>query len=335
MAVRFDSSLEKKLHDRIGLDPIQGEEAQELWEFYAVARTHLKRHYYPWVQATCPYFTDHGSAHIRSVGNTVALLLQEPSETLDPFELFILLMSVLWHDVGMVLGRTNHAEKAFQVEEKLRSIIFFHPKVGHLVESIVKAHTGTDTLGSLPHEDNCMGLSMQHVVKTRALAALLRFADEISETCARVEPGLLPRVPKKNLIFWHYALSVVSSMPELKRRRVVIEVVVDHDLATTRFECAGFGTKPTCADCSSSPEVLLNRYILCRLEKVVNEQLYCCPAFSNYVRIQEVEARLALREGTKRIPASVVQMSWHGLPYPNTTIAKGFFDGHPYWQDLH
>ncbi len=56
-----------------------------------------------------PGGNDHGPGHILRVLTYLDQLLgSEPLRHLDVYELFIAMMSILYHDVGILRGRANH-----------------------------------------------------------------------------------------------------------------------------------------------------------------------------------------------------------------------------------
>jgi len=69
---------------------------------YVAVEDYLKTEYYPWIQANCPFFTDHGEPHIESVEEAIRLLLRrqlDPKDlSLSPIDLFLLLSAAIWHD---------------------------------------------------------------------------------------------------------------------------------------------------------------------------------------------------------------------------------------------
>src|SRR6185436_10614144 len=105
-------SIEEELRSRAR----PGSDAEDFHARFINMKTYLTSNYYPWIQANCPFFTDHGELHIHSVIQTASQLLapllanREKSELTD-LDLFLILASILWHDVGNVYGRSGHAKR--------------------------------------------------------------------------------------------------------------------------------------------------------------------------------------------------------------------------------
>ncbi len=55
----------------------EAEDANELWHNYNVMKSFVDDNYNGFIQANCPYYTDHGELHINSVIHSVDLLLKD------------------------------------------------------------------------------------------------------------------------------------------------------------------------------------------------------------------------------------------------------------------
>jgi hypothetical protein len=326
-------SLERELERRAGKD----ETAGNLWHRYELMRDHLETEYYRWVQASCPYFTDHGKYHIQSVVQTASYFLRQSfrrgaKSDLSAMDLFLILGAIIWHDVGMVYVRSNHAERVLKMMESIRTLGFPCPTVQRLVNEIVRAHSGSAGLMLPKPEEDCAISTTTFRVYPRALAAVLRFADEVSENRSRISLELLPAVPVEQQIFWQYARSIVGAMPEPERERIVVTMELDSEAVLTRYPCDAF---PDRVD--GSGEISLLEYVLCRLEKMNNERIYCGTSLARYVSMREIEARLTLVRGAERIPRYddlTILIGDCGLDhasYPAMALFESFFDRHPDW----
>lgn len=196
-------TLEDELGARAGKDP----DAEAFWNRYSSMKDYLATQYYPWIQATCPFFTDHGELHINSVIRAASLLLEphlgsRRRSQLSSLDIFLLLASILWHDVGNALGRVRHAERITEMTNEVRSLGFPNLGIHRLVCEIASAHAGEDGLSKPRAQEDSSTPRRTYTVYPTALAALLRFADEISEDQSRISHALLQKVPDENRIFW-------------------------------------------------------------------------------------------------------------------------------------
>lgn len=320
-------------------------DADDLFVRYQAMKAYLAKDFYPWVQAECPYFTDHGILHVESVLQAVASLVSphlraNKASELTSLDIFLLMTSVLWHDVGNVYGRSGHAEKVAAMTQEVRRLGFPNPDIQRLVAEIALAHSGEDGLTKPRLTEDVSTANKQYTVDTRSLAAIVRFADEISENQARISLSLLPSVPKENRIYWEYAGCVTASIAVVNRHLVRVSVTVPHDAATVRHVIAE-GSADSCqrsfANSTGKPDISLIEYIICRLEKMNNERAYCAPRFARYADIRQIELSLTLTRDNARVTnySDVVVLGDGGLhqqDYPHIALFKGFFEEHERWK---
>lgn len=289
-------SIETLLEEKAAIE----ETAKNLLHQYSTMKNYLLRQYYPWVQANCPYFTDHGQAHIESVIQSVSqLLLKSSKNDLTPLDLFLVLCAVIWHDVGMVFKRSGHSEEMKVIVEKIKELGFPDPSVSRLVLELVKAHEKADGLTVPETEQDCTIDIKTYTVLPRALAAIVRFSDEISENRSRISHSLLQsgEIPENNLIYWEYADCVTATRADPFRERVVVSVEIEVDKAISRHSCP----EECKAYSSDDASISLIEYLVARLQKMNNERAYCCREFKRYASIREIEVRLRLTEGGQRL----------------------------------
>ncbi len=311
-------------------------DAEDFWHRYETIKAYLSTEYYPWIQANCPFFTDHGEQHISSVIQAGSLLLKEHlglqgKSKLSTLDLFLILSGILWHDVGNVYGRSEHAARVATMTDEIKKLAFPTPEIHRLVYEISKAHAGGSGLEIPRAEEDCATRYETYTVYPRALAAIVRFADEISENQARISHALLPSVPEKSRIFWEYANCIAASRPEPERERVVVTVNIQSDKVTSRYECSEFSH---CAD--KEGQVSLMEYIICRLEKMNNERVYCAGKFNRYASIREIAVKITISHATERLANYdlEVALSDSGLSkksYPRIEIFEEFFKSYPDW----
>ena len=330
-----ESDLEKALTKRAKLDP--NGDAGTLKRSYDSMREYLENHHYPWVQANCPYFTDHGQVHIAAVINSASELTQErlggKRIDLTAVNIYLILTAILWHDVGMVVNRATHANLVYKMTDDV-SEFFPDPTVQSLVSQIASAHKGKKSLDELPNEDYCTINGPAQQINPALLASIVRFADEISENHTRASRQVLDTVPDDQKIFWLYALSVSSCIAQPKRERVVIDYRFDADKVISRWPDIEF-------EAFRSPEdqrINLLTYTLCRLEKVNNEREYCLRYFSSVAAIREVVARFTITRGGRLLPGyetHTTTLKGGGVEsggYPAIRIVEDFYPKHPHWK---
>lgn len=311
-------------------------DSEDLWTRYLNMKNYLEQNYYKWIQANCPFYTDHGELHIRSVIQSASQLLDlhlkknMRTSDLSSLDLFLLLSSILWHDVGNVYGRSGHAKRVAEMTRDVKTLAFPNPDIHRLVNEIAIAHGGDNGLDTPREREDCSTSNKTYTVYPLALAALVRFADEISENQARISHALITDVPKENRIYWEYASCIAASLPESSRQRVRVSVNVPVEAATALHACNEY------ADRFGADELTLIEYIICRLEKMNNERAYCAPHFSRYVSIREIEVFLTLTDDESRLDdyEDAVVLGDGGLKqeaYPTIDVFNPFFADHPKW----
>ena len=106
----------------------------------------------------------------------------DETKSLTPFELYFLVLSCLFHDVGNVFNRKGHKTRLKEAYEFAKGTSPDLAAERAILFRIVDAHGGLtpsgspDTLKALEHAQ-----FLRHRVDLRRVAAVLRFADELAE----------------------------------------------------------------------------------------------------------------------------------------------------------
>lgn len=295
---------------------------------YLSMKNYLAEQYYPWIQANCPWFTDHGEKHVASVIQTVEHLLSGRKDV-SCLDSYLLLASIIWHDVGMLATRANHARQAETFIDRVRTAFFPDQTLYRLVSQITRAHSGRDGWSFLqPSEEVAPCSHKTYTVYPQSLAALLRFADETSETRTRISLALLPNVPQEQQIYWEYANGITASKPEPARRRLLLAIELQRTAAVRRFPCPS----DVHDRADSEGNVSLIEYVVCRVEKMNNERAYCFPYLTRYADIMSIEVRLQIYEGTDAKFVGEISFGDGGMSssdYPVIRLFNQFFLAYP------
>jgi hypothetical protein len=330
-----ESELEKELARRAKQDDPQ---AKTLKLSFDKLKERLVKHHYTWIQANCRWFTDHGEVHVAAVMHSASELVKlklggKKRDTLTTLDIYLILTAILWHDVGMVIDRARHADLVYDMTYDA-SEFFPNPHVQGLVAQIANAHKGHNGLDSLSMHDLCTIDGPGQDVNPALLAAVVRFADEISENHTRVSLPVLDQVPADQKIFWLYAASIGSCVARPENERVIIDYRFDADQVTTRWLDRDF---PEFWPAEEKTLPLLT-YALCRLEKINNEREYCFRYFSSVAPIREVEARFCITRQGRKIPgyeSASIHLRGGGVEskgYPKIKIVQAFLNQNPQWE---
>lgn len=297
---------------------------------YLAMKKYLAKDYYPWVQAECPWYTDHGQKHIESVLHTCEHLLSATADDeLTCLDVFLLLSAIIWHDVGLLAGRSNHAGNAQIFIDKVRDFCFADSAIYRIVAAIVKAHSGNEGWLSPTQSEIMQPCSHQTcTVYPKSLAALLRFADEVSESRTRIQPSLLPRVPSEQRIYWEYANSIMASIPEPNRKRLFLAIDLQRSDAMKRWPCP----PDVLSHADAAGTIALIEYVVCRLEKMNNERAMCFPYLARYADVMTIDVRMRVFEGMENLVEQEFILGGGGLgdkTYPAIGIFDHFFKAYP------
>lgn len=155
---------------------------KEYFSDYVTARRVLLENVLEEIKTSEPNLTDHGPSHIQDVLNRVHELLGCNIEKLNAIELYIMCVSVLFHDVGNFESRKNHNKKIAKIYDLVRKKENRFSTERNAVLAIAGAHCGKCSKGT---DDSIKELRPQgvfgKVVDFQSIAALLRFADELAE----------------------------------------------------------------------------------------------------------------------------------------------------------
>jgi len=162
------------------------------------------------------YLNDHGKPHIDQVISRMTELLRVSQCELTPYEAYVLLAAVYFHDVGNVYGRKGHEKKCKDIMGYLGKLAGDDDIEKRAILQIAAAHGGSingnkDTIGELEVESTLL----RKIIRKQFLAALLRFADELSDDRIRASRFLLNNNLLEGSEVYHaYSQSLHSVMIE-------------------------------------------------------------------------------------------------------------------------
>lgn len=155
------------------------------YAIYTTARSKVLNNIAEHIVGTEPFLTDHGPRHIANVLDNVGTLLGDAIKKYSAMELYCLILSVLFHDIGNIFNRKEHRKTAAKVFD------FVWPEMDNdnvleecrLINNIIVAHSGVamdgskNTLRDVESIDQLAGQK----IRLKELAAIVRFADELAE----------------------------------------------------------------------------------------------------------------------------------------------------------
>ena len=174
--------IEKKLEARLK-DELGGAMGIEFYSYYVSARQYLLDNVFEEIKTKEPNLSDHGPKHIFDVLNRAYELAGPDLNKLKVMELYILCLSIQFHDVGNLEGRTKHNKNIARIYDAARNNDPKFATERNAVLAIAGAHTGLcnegtkDTLKDLPDTTGVFSKPVRY----KMIGGLLRFADELAE----------------------------------------------------------------------------------------------------------------------------------------------------------
>lgn len=241
----MSKQFEEHLMNRLSED-LKQPEAEAHYRLYQNDKEKLTKHIYAEIKGVQEDRSDHGADHVDHVLGNVRYLITDDYDThgLSGIELYLLGISVLWHDVGNLFGRAEHNRKISEVFDWVRGTDAAFRREKALLQQIIAAHTGVasdgtaDTLKELSDSEHLEN----HPIRLQKLAAILRFADELAEGPRRTSEFMRTHFGyDSNSQFYHdYASSVHIHIDRSSQR---IQLTYEIDVAKRTSENKSNWTK--------------------------------------------------------------------------------------------
>lgn len=275
---KIEKYLDEKLHSCYNK-----QEADFFFNLYTDAKTHLCDNVYSQIPGKEPELTDHTEKHVKDVLKIAwKLIFNEDGNccNFNEIEVLLLCVSVLFHDVGNLLGRKDHNLKVSDIYNTIRANKLEKcQQERSLVLRLVKAHCGCssrgdkDTLLDLPESSNLFDMP----IRLRELAAILRFADELAEGPQRTSQYMLDKgmISKGSLIYHKYA-SITGIHVDKGNERIALSYNIDYPIKTK-----GVSLKK------------LLKFVYIRILKLDAERRYCKYYAPSLDKFKRTEASIA------------------------------------------
>ncbi|MCY4287689.1 MAG: hypothetical protein OXC63_03770 [Aestuariivita sp.] len=186
--------------------------------------------------------TDHGVRHVETVITRASQLTNAKNCDLTEYEVFLLLAAIHLHDVGNIHGRQDHQCTLKDVGNWLGATVSSDTTVLRTIMLIAAAHTSSghqdkDTISKLLPETHILNKK----VRPKLLAAILRFADELSDERQRASQYLLEtgKLPPTVQIYHHLSYALHSVVIDHESREVELHFEIRKDYAVRQFEKCG------------------------------------------------------------------------------------------------
>jgi hypothetical protein len=233
---------------------------------YSTARRFVVEEIAGHIGTTEPDLTDHSDHHLADVMERAVKLIGDKTEYFSPHELYLLGVTILFHDVGNLHGRKEHHKKIAGVYDDLRKREARFKTERTAVLAIAGAHTGSAKDGSIDALRDVGSLSFQaNSVRAQQIAAVLRFADELAEGPQRTSAYLQNHQMYKpdSRVFHEYA-NVTDYCIDRGAERIAASYNIDITLVSSELQ-VGQGV----------PLSELLQFSYARIVKLDQERRYC------------------------------------------------------------
>ena len=245
--------------------------------------------------------TDHGVEHVESVIAHARDIISDPMQ-LTGYEIYLLLMAIHFHDVGNISGREQHEERIAEIIDNMGDSLPLDTAEKTFIAAIATAHGGyvdgdKDTIRSIDIDTIYDGVQ----IRCKLLAAILRFADEISDDYHRAFfPNV--KVPAENQIYHEYskALDPISIKGETLKLHFRIPYEMTQNKIRKQEKC-----------------LFLYDEILERIAKCMRELEYCKKYAYGFIQLTTIDVTIEfLKRGStfQWQEKSSFRLTLHGYP---------------------
>lgn len=273
------------------------------------------------------FLTDHGPDHIRMVIRRAQHLLPSKQSSLngeersagclEPYEVFLLLMAIHFHDVGNWYGRDGHEKRITTAMAKVPVFQELDKWEQGAIARIATCHGGNfdgdpDTIGRLPLTDKIGDITY----RPRLIAAILRLADELADERSRAHQfGLQNPESFPNCIMYHkYAFALSSVDIDATNQQIELRFQINQSDANSPYPLWRKKTE-------KFEDVYLLDYIYERTLKTYREMFYCSQYTRDiFCRYHQVAVRIdALCDAVDFEPVETISYRIGDFGYPDET----------------
>lgn len=206
------------------------EEGEVLYANYRTAWNKLAKDVLAEIKRVEPSLTDHSEKHVKDVLERVWRLLGDNINDLSAVELYMLMLCVLFHDVGNIHGRSKHNIKVSDIYDRVFGSDYDRQEKTSLLKA-VRAHCGENSRGNKDtlSEVEEIAYVYNESIRLREIAALLRFSDELAEGPQRSSRYLVDigAFPDASLVFHKYA-NITSVNIDKGNSRIALTYTIEY-----------------------------------------------------------------------------------------------------------
>ena len=223
-------------HDELGIELALGQAGGDFSTKYRLMKSRLLEVEYEHWAAGFPEGNSHGRSHIQRVLAYLDLMLgKDPLQHLSVYELFLTMMSILYHDVGILRARKGHPEISKQLLEDDQNDAYVINKIDkEIIAAAVVSHSSSKDIAKECARFSSEEIVGKHRARPTVVAALVRLADELDEDHRRADPILQVKLgpPATSEFFWRFCRRVRGVRPDLVAKRIDFNMAFEPDDTT-------------------------------------------------------------------------------------------------------
>lgn len=283
---------------------------EEYIKRFHVVEEKMNREWHPQVNlgaalADGSLLTNHGVQHVQDVIRHAYDIISNMNR-LTGYEIYILLLAIHFHDVGNITGRTDHEQKIYEVFDALGNELPLKTPEKQFISAIATAHGGSnngdkDTIRNIRTYDQKYD---NIVFRPKLLAAILRFADEISDDCNRSFSNI--EVPVQNQVYHEYSKSLDP-------------ISITGDTLSMTFHIPFELTQKKLG--KGNGKVFLYDEIMLRLAKLMRELEYCKKYAGEIIKLSSLSVTIEILQKNSinsiRGAGDAIRLSLQGYPDEN------------------
>lgn len=260
----------------------------------------------------------HGPQHTQKVQEKALEILRCFTDSYPtPYEVFFLLSSIVVHDVGNLYGRSGHEKKIASMLEKATQNIIADSLERRTIARIAGVHGGKinnskDTISQLQQKATVNGFE----IREQALAAVLRFADELADDATRANYPAMDAGILGNASEVYHVYSSKLHTVKLKENEaidntwdVMLRFEIDEETAKKQFQRKG-------------DKVYLLDEIYDRTIKMENERRYCTRYLRPFCAIERIDVEIIIEHEDSVFDQERVQYTLEEKGYPDRPCEK-------------
>lgn len=258
---------------------------------------------------------DHGPEHIETVIRRASDLIHNSKCSLTPYESYILLCCIEVHDVGNILGRMDHEKNSKEIILNAPGVCGRDSIEAKTITRIAETHGGKLSNGS---QGKINTLEVEESltygkIRSRLIASILRFADELADDKTRANTSLLlsGKIPKKSEVFHAYAHCLQSVNINHSEQQIELKFMIHKN-----FLKKSYG--------KMNKNVMLINEIYDRLYKMHLERMYCMSHSRGLIDLEKIRVDIEFYDDrlSNPFPRMVFDLEENGYPDTKRDIYK-------------